>query len=178
MKRLLSGMLSMAVLTIGVLILIAPPAQAQGNCVPLSGTLYLWLTDTWHGVADLTIGGKLLHADVVAVNTGFFDGGDIGIGTEDWTVNFGHGNTIRLRMNFVTEHMNDEVSSSGVFHVIDIGKIAKGTGIFKNASGNFSVEGPFGPNVKLPDNIQPPPESQMLGFTPVQGMVCGLNDRD
>ena len=179
MRRLLAWILSMAILTIGVLILTAPLAQGQSRpCEPLSGTVYYWFTDTWHGVADLTIGGKLRHANWVAVNTGFFDGGDIWIGTEDWTVDFGHGNAIRLSMNFVTEHMNDAVSSSGVFHVVDIGKITKGTGMFRNASGNLSVQGPFGPNVKLPDNIQPPPESQMFGFAPVQGIVCGLDDRD
>jgi len=177
MQSLLLRLLSVAVLTIGVLILIAPTAQAQGQCVPFSGTIHFWFTDTWHGVGAFTIGRNLRHADILSVNTSFFDDGDVFRGTETWTLDFGKGDTIQLKTSFVTEHMNDAAASSGVFHLIEVGTFANGTQVFKNAYGNLSVQGPFGPNVKLPDNIQPPPDAQMFSVAPSQGMICGLSNR-
>jgi hypothetical protein len=177
MRNLLWKLLSVAVLTIGVLMLIVLPAQAQGDCVPFSGTIYFWYTDAWHGVGDFTIGRNIHHADVLSVNTSFFDGGNVWRGTEQWTLDFGIGDTIQLKMDFVTEHMNDAVASSGVFHLIEVGIFANGTGVFKNAYGNLSVQGPFGPNVKLPDNIQPPSDAQTFSVAPSHGMICGLNNR-
>jgi hypothetical protein len=178
MRSLLLRCLSVAVLTIGMLILLAPPAQAQGHCVPLSGTMYLWLTDTWHGVADFTIGRNLLHANFLSVNTSFFDGGDVWQGTENWTLDFGKGNKIHVKVHFVTQHMTDAVSSAGVYDIVEVGPFTNGRGVFKNAYGNMSIQGPFGPNVKLPDNIQPPPDAQWFSVVESQGMICGLNDRN
>ncbi len=174
MRTLLLRCLSVIVLTIGVLMLMAPTAQAQGQCVPVSGTIYFWYTDTWHGVGDFTIGRKASHPDILSVNTSFFDDGYVWRGTEKWTLDFGKGNTVQLKMRFVAEHVNDAVSSSGVFHITEVGKFFKGTGMFKNAYGSFTVQGPFGPNVKLPAEIQPPPDAQMFSVAPSQGMICGL----
>lgn len=180
MRNSLRKLLSVAVLTIGVLILIAPPAQAEGQCQcePFSGAIYSWYTDTWHAVGDFTVGAKVHHATILIVNTSFFDDGDVDRGTETWTWDFGGGNTIQLMTDFVTEHMTDAVSSSGVFHVIEVGKFANGAGAFKHAYGNLSAPGPFGPNVKLPDKIQPPADASMFYVGLSQGMICGLNDRD
>lgn len=185
MRNLLGKLLSVAVLTIAVLILIAPPAQADGQCQcePFSGTLYGWNTGDWHSVGDITIGNKVYHATVLTVNTSFSgDGEDVWQGTETWTFDFGKGNTIQLLTHFVTEHMTDAASESGVFHVIEVGTFANGTGVFKHAYGNLISPGPFGPNVKLPDNIKLPPEAQGVGvwfwIGSSQGMICGMNDRD
>lgn len=178
MRSLLLRCLSGAVLMIGMLILLAPPTQAQGNCVPLSGTMYLWLTDTWHGVGDFTIGRNLLHANFLSVNTSFFDGGDVWQGTENWTLDFGKGNKIHVEAHFVTQHMTDAVSLAGVYDLVDGGPFTNGRGLFKNAYGNISIRGPFGPNVKLPDNIHPPEDAQWFSVVESQGMICGLNDRN
>jgi hypothetical protein len=176
----------MAVLTIGVLILIAPPAQADGQCQcePFSGTLYGWNTGDWHAVGDITIGNKVYHATLLVVNTSFIDNGDTWLGSETWTFNFGGGNTIQLMTHFVGEHVSptDAVYQTGIYHVIELGTFTNGTGVFKHAYGNLISPGPFGPGVKLPDNIKLPPEAQgtdvWFWVGPAQGMICGISDRD
>jgi hypothetical protein len=177
MRSLRLRCLSVVVLTMGALLLIAPTAQAQGNCVPVSGTIYFWFTDTWHGVGDFTIGRNASHPDILSVNTSFFDDGYVWRGTEKWTLDFGNGDTIQSKMRFVAEHVNDAVSASGVFHITEVGTFNHGTGLFKNAYGSLTIQGPFGPNVKLPGKIQPPPDSIMFAVAPSQGMICGLNSR-
>ncbi len=164
--------LLMAVLTVGLLLVMVPLANAQEKCLPLSGTIYFWYTDTWHGTAEFTIGRDVLHAAIVANNTSFIDGGDMALGTENWTLNFGGGNTIHVLTHFTIEHMTDAVASSGVMHVIEIGTFTNGKGAFQGAYGNLTANGPFGPAVTLPDNIQPAPDSVMFGVTPTQGMIC------
>jgi hypothetical protein len=182
MWNLLRKLLSVAVLTIGVLILIGPPAQAEGQCQcqPFSGTFYGWNTGDWHAVANITIGNNVYRATLLAVNTSFTDDGDVWLGTETWTLDFGRGNTIQLMTHFVTQHMNDAVADSGVFHVIELGTFANGTGMFRHTYGSLISPGLFGPNVKLPDNIELPPEAQgaWLWIGPSQGMICGMSDRD
>jgi len=183
MRNLLRKLLSVAVLTIGVLILIALPAQAQGQCQcePFSGTFYGGETDTWHAVADITIGNKVYHATILVVNTSFIDDGDIYLGTETWTLDFGKGNTIQVMTHFVTEHMTDAVSDSGVFDVVELGTFANGTGVFKHAYGNLISSGPFGPGVTLPPDITLPPAAagaSWFWIGPAQGMICGMKDRD
>jgi|SRR5271157_344047 len=184
MRNILWKLLSVAVLTLAVLILIAPPAQADGQCQcePFSGTLYGWNTGDWHAVGDITIGNKVYHATLLAVNTSFIDDDDTWLGTETWTFDFGKGNTLQLMTHFVTEHMTDAVSAAGVFHVVEVGTITNGTGVFKHAYGNLISPGPFGPGVKLPDNIALPPEAQGPGVWfwvgPAQGMICGMSERD
>jgi hypothetical protein len=161
-----------AVLTVGLLLVIVPPANAQGQCLPLSGTIYFWYTDTWHGAAEFTIGRDVVHAAIVANNTSFIDGGDMALGTETWTVDFGKGHTVQVLTHFTIEHMADAVASSGVMHVIEIGTFTKGKGAFRKAYGNLTANGPFGPSVKLPDNIHPAPDSVMFAVTPTQGTIC------
>ena len=179
MQNLRCKFLSITILAIAVLVLTAPPAQAEDQCQcnPFSGTLYGWNTGDWHAVGDITIGNKVHQATTLVVNTSFVDDGDTWLGTEAWTFNFGGGNTIQLKTHFVTERMTD---ASGVFHVIEVGTFTNGTGVFKHGYGNLISSGPFGPNVKLPDNIKLPPEAQgaWLWVGPVQGMICGMSDRD
>ena len=112
MRNFLWKFLSMTILAIAVLVLTAPPAQAedQCQCEPFSGTLYGWNTGDWHAVGDITIGNKVYHATTLVVNTSFIDDGDTWLGTETWTFNFGGGNTIQLKTHFVTEHMTDAAS--------------------------------------------------------------------
>jgi hypothetical protein len=181
MWNLLRKLLSVAVLTIGVLILMALPAQAQGQCQcePFSGTFYGGLTDTWHAVADITIGNKVYHATDFSVNTSFIDGGDTWLGTETWYVDFGRGNTIQVMTHFVAEHMTDAVFDSGVYHVIELGTFANGTGVFKHAYGSFISTGPFGPLVTLPPDITLPPAAAgayWFWVGPSQGMICGVDN--
>jgi hypothetical protein len=176
MRNLLWKFLSGAVLIMGILILMGPPAQAQDQCLPISGTLYGYATDAWHMVADVTIGRKVYHATILSENTSFFDNGDSWQGTEHWTLDFGGGNTIELNPTFVSDHMTDPVAN---YTVIEIGTFTKGKGIFKHAFGSLFTLGPFGPNVKLPDNIQAPSGPDVWYFVgPFQGTMCGLNDRD
>lgn len=178
MQNSISRLLSVVVLTFGMLVVLALPAQAQDHCVPLSGTMYLWLTDTWHGAVDFTIGRKALHASFLSVNTSFFDSGNVWEGTENWTLDFGKGNKIDVKAHFVSQHMTDAVSVAGTYDLVDGGRFTNGEGVFKHAYGNMSVQGPFGPNVKLPDSISPPPDAQWFSVLESQGMICGLGDRD
>jgi len=183
MRNLLWKLLSVAVLTIAVLIVTELPAQAedQCQCEPFSGTMYGWNTGDWHAVGSITIGTKTYRATLLAVNTSFSgEGDDEWLGTETWTFDFGGGNTLQLMTHFVTEHMTDAASASGVFHVIELGTFTKGTGVFKHVYGNLISPGPFGPGVKLPDNIKLPPEAQgaWLWVGPLHGMICGTGDRD
>jgi hypothetical protein len=161
-----------SVLVVGVLLVIVPFANAQEKCLPLSGTIYFWYTDTWYGTAEFTIGRDVLHASIVANNTSFVDGGVMALGTEYWTLNFGGGNTIHVTTHFTIEHMTDAVSSSGVMHVIEVGRFTKGKGVFQNAYGNLTANGPFGPAVKLPNHIHPAADSVMFAVTPTQGTIC------
>lgn len=175
--KTLSGSLQSRVLfllacAIGIMILTTTPAYGGDQCTPVAGTIYFWYTDTWHGTVRFTIGGRVLHADVVANNTSFFDGGDTALGSENWTLDFGNGNSIHLITTFTIEHMTDAVSTSGVMHVIEIGTFRNGRGLFKGAYGNLSAHGPFGPGVKLPGTIKPAPDAIMLGILPAQGTVC------
>ena len=176
MRNALWKLVSAAVLTVGALVLLAPTVQAQGSCEPISGTIYLWYTDTWHGVGNLTIGRDVRRADVQAANTGSFTNNEaIFQGTEAWTLDFGRWGRLYLNMEFVAEDMTDSAFN---FHVTEVGKIVKGTGLFEHAYGNFTAQGPFGPALALPSNIQPPPDAIMWGVTPALGMICGLNNRD
>lgn len=184
MRNLLRKLLSVVVLTVAMLMVIVLPAQAedQCQCEPFSGTVYAGATDAWHMVGDFTIGNKIYHATVLVASTSMIDNGDIWLGTETWTFDFGGGNTIQLKTHFVTEHMTDAASAeSGVFHVIELGTFAKGTGVFKNAYGSLSAQGPFGPGVKLPANIKLPPAAEGASWFwvgPSQGMICGMSDHD
>jgi hypothetical protein len=130
-------------------------------------------------VGDFTIGKKVYHATILVASTSFIDDGDTWLGTETWSFDFGRGNTIQLMTHFVTEHMTDAASESGVFHVIELGTFANGTGVFKHAYGSLVAQGPFGPGVTLPPNIELPPEAAGASWFwvgPSQGMICGLDD--
>jgi hypothetical protein len=185
MRNLLSKLLSVTVLTTGALILVAPPAQAQGSCAPLSGMVYGYSTPTdagWHMTGDLTIGREVYRfMGVTAGTSGPIPDPftDVWRGTETWALNFGKGNTIQVVTEFVTEHANlADPNSTGVFHVTESGTFAHGTGLFKHAYGSFLQDAPFGPNVELDDKFPGQPEGTWFCVGPVQGTICGLNDRD
>jgi hypothetical protein len=185
MRNSLWKLLSVTVLTTGALILVAPPAQAQGSCAPLSGVVYGYTTEAgWQMEGNFTIGREVYRATVLAVNTSLIGDpltDDVWQGTETWTWRFGKGNTIQLLTGFVTEHANLSKTDPGAFHVNEVGTFANGTGMLRHAYGSLLAQGPFGPNVKLPDQIQLPaplPEGTWFFVAPTQGMICGLNDRD
>jgi hypothetical protein len=115
------------------------------------------------------------YVDLVDINTSFVDGADIWTGTEAATFDFGRGDTLQLSAEFVTEHMNDSVASSGVFHINEIGTFTKGTGSFRNAYGHWIMQGPFGPSVTLPSNIQPPPDADLYWIGQYHGTLCGIS---
>ena len=161
-------------------------ASAQSNCAPFSGTLhaafYKAVGETsraWHMVGDFTIGRDVFFATVAVKSTSMHQEPDIWQGTETWTFDFGHGNTVQLMTDFVTEHMTD-LTTVGIVHIREVGTFVNGTGAFVNAFGNLAVEGPFGPNVKLYDVSQLPPAAgtmTMFWVAPSHGTVCGLNNR-
>jgi hypothetical protein len=185
MRNSLWKLLSATVLTTGVLILIAPPAQAQGGCVPLSGMVYGYSTPTdagWNLKGNLTIDREVHRYTAVTVGTSgpipdpFRD---VWRGTETWTLNFGRGNTLQVMTAFVTEHANlADPNSTGVFHVTELGKFANGTGMFRHVYGSLFQDAPFGPNVELTDIFPQLPEGTWFVVGPVQGTMCGLDDRD
>lgn len=150
-------------------------ALAQEQCVPFGGTIYGWHNGpSWFGVGDFTVGKNVMHASVADPNTGLTRMGDIWLGTEEATFDFGNGNVVTLMTDFVTEHMNDSASTSGVFHVNETGYFARGTGKFKNAWGRFSLQGPFGPGVKLPDSIHPGTNDGLFWIGQYFGSICGV----
>ena len=165
----------LVVIGITTVLLIVPRISAQEQCVPFGGTVYGWHTDNWYGTGNFAVGRKVRHADIVDVNTGFFDNGGVSTGTETATFDFGRGNTIRLNVDFIVEHLNDAISSSGVFDVKENGTFSKGTGMFKGAYGHWVMEGPFGPDIKLPDNIPADPISDMYWIGWYHGMICGVH---
>lgn len=174
MRNLILRLFSITALAVGVLALISSTALAQEGCIPFGGTVYGWHTDNWYGTGHFTVGRKVLPANIVDVNTGFFDNGGVATGTEIATFDFGKGNKFQLNVDFIAEHLNDAISGSGVFDVKENGTFSKGTGMFKGAYGHWIMEGPFGPNVKLPDNIHPDPNSDMFWIGWYHGEICGL----
>jgi len=156
-------------------LLIASGALAQDQCVPFGGTIYGWHNgDSWYGVGDFTVAKDVMHATVTDPNTGFTDFGDIWIGTEEATFDFGKGNTIALMTDFVTEHQTDAGAGLGVFHVNETGYFARGTGRFKHAWGRFNLQGPFGPAVTLPKGIEPGPNDGFFWIGQYVGTICGV----
>jgi hypothetical protein len=161
------------------------PAVAQNNCAPFSGTVYGALypdapeaPPTWHAVGDFTI-GKDLHRATIGVSTRVGTvpvGPGVILGGEQWTFDFGRGNTVQLLTDFVVEHLTD---ATGVFHVSEVGQFANGTGAFAHVYGSLTSGGPFGPAVVLPATVTELPRSAILFWiAPTQGMICGSNNRD
>ncbi len=180
MKRLF-GVVSFDLAVLVLMIAISSSsARAQENCLPVSGTLYGYLTDEgWSMVGNFTIGREVYQATALAVNTSFIGDptlDDVWQGTETWAMDFGEGNTIQVMAEFVSEHSNIITNKSGIFHVIDGGPFANGTGAFKHAYGNLLAQGPFGPGVKLPPTIQSP-EGTWYFVGSTRGTVCGMNNR-
>ena len=170
MSKITIRFVSILVLVIGAMVLIIPSAitqdrsgpedkhEAECACVPFGGTVYGWHTEAgWVATGTFALGRESKQVGLMAVNTTPADYDKnlyIWIGTEQHTYDFGHGNTFQSPVNYVAEHVNDAVSASGVFHVMEVGTISKGTGIFEHAYGHWTMQGPFGPSVILPSNIQ------------------------
>jgi hypothetical protein len=146
----------------------------QERCLPFGGTLYGWYTDHWYGTGTFSVGRQTRHADILDINTGFLDNGNMWMGTEDVTFDFGKGNTFQMKAEFLTEHMTDAVSASGFYDVRENGTFTHGTGMFKGAYGHWVTYGPFGPAVKLPDDIKPAPDATMYWIGHYDGTICGI----
>lgn len=178
---------SVLVLAIGALVLIIPSAITQDRfgpedkheaacaCVPFGGTVYGWHTAAgWVATGTFTLGRESKQVGVSTINTGFNQGTYIWTGTEQHTYDFGHGNTFQSPADFVVEHANDLELSPGFAHIMEIGTISKGTGIFEHAYGHWTMQGPFGPNVTLPGNIHPGSDADGLFWIgQYHGTVCG-----
>ena len=167
MFRLLAG----TILALALLVAAAPAANAQDQCAPISGVIYGWYTDNWHGVMSIKIGRTSGQASLLGATTGFVDTGDVYRGTEDWTIDLGHGDIIKAKTHFVVEHATDATSATGVLHVTEGGQIVGGAGKYANAYGNIMSVGPFG-NIKLPKTITTPANAQAYWLNPFQGMIC------
>lgn len=166
----------MAALAVGLLLAVSG-VLAQEQCVPFGGTIYGWHNaPAWYGVGNFTVGRNAMYGKVVDPNTGFTDMGDIWLGTEEATFDFGNGNKITLMTDFVTEHETDAAGGSGVFHVNETGYFAKGTGRFKNAWGRFNLQGPFGWGVRLPDNVHPGTNDGLFWIGQYVGTICGVRE--
>jgi hypothetical protein len=176
MRNLILRLFSTIALAIGVLALIPASAEAQERCIPFGGTIYGWLTDHWQGVGDLTVGGKVWHAKLNVDTLKVVDGGDTWTGKEALAFDFGKGNILKGVGPFVTEHMTDPGGSLVVFHINEEGRFVKGKGIFQNVYGHWAMQGPFGAGVKLPNNIQPPPEASWFWIGQYSGTICGMSD--
>jgi hypothetical protein len=152
-------------------------AFAEDQCVPFGGTIYGWHNGgSWYGVGDFTVGKTVLHAKITDPNTGLTDMGDIWLGTEEATFDFGHGNKITAMTSFVTEHQTDPAGLTGVFHVNETGSFARGTGAFKHAWGRFNLQGPFGPGVKLPETVTAGPNDGLFWIGQYNGTICGVKE--
>jgi hypothetical protein len=153
-------------------------AFAQEQCVPFGGTIYGWHNGkSWIGEGNFTVGKKVMHATIVDVNTGISKQGDMWLGTETATFDFGSGNKVDLMTEFVTEHQTDAVgTSAGLFHVNETGYFANGQGKFKHAWGRFSSQGPFGPGVTLPPEIKPTANDGLFWIGQYNGMICGVEN--
>jgi hypothetical protein len=46
--------------------------------------------------------------------------------------------------------------------------------MFKGAYGHWVTYGPFGPAVKLPDDIKPAPDATMYWIGHYDGTICGI----
>ncbi len=157
------------------------PARAQGNCLPVSGTVYgaLYGEDeesvAWHALGNFTIGDQTYYATVAVQGVSMNADEDIWQGGELWTFDFGGGDTVQLMTSYVTEHMTNP---DGIFHIREVGTFINGAGMFKNAYGNLCAEGPFGPNVVLYDITELPADAMMYFVAPAQGLICGVNNRN
>jgi len=157
--------------------LAVPAVIAQEQCVPFGGTIYGWhFGDSWYGVGDFTVGKVVMPANVTDPNTGFDDKGDIWLGTEEATLDFGNSGKITLMTEFVTEHQTDAAANQGVFHVNETGYFARGTGRFKHAWGRFNLQGPFGPGVQLPNKIQPGSNDSLFWIGQYVGTICDVKE--
>jgi hypothetical protein len=165
------------------------PVNAQGNCLPFSGTVHGALYRDapgqpryWHMVGHFTIGNDVYSATIAVKGTSQIIDGYIWQGNETWTFDFGGDNTIELMTDYVTEHMTagGVTNPEGIFHIREVGIFANGTGAFKNAYGNLAADGPFGPNVVLHDTPKWWPSTGVAMFyvAPSQGTICGSNNRD
>jgi len=156
-------------------------ADTERDCSPFSGTNYGALfaepgsSPAWHLVGDFTIGHRTHHARIDVQLTSLIRDFDIWQGSETWTFDFGHGNTVQLMTSFVTEHMTN---ADGVFHIREVGTFSNGQGALKHAYGNLTSEGPFGPAVVLHDVPELPEGAIMYFVAPSQGMICGYGSRD
>ncbi len=158
-----------------VFVAMTPVAIAQDQCVPFGGTIYGWHKgNSWFGVGDFDFGKLALHATVTDPITSVVSRGDILLGTEEATFSFANGDKITLITSFVTEHQTDSAGAGGVYHVNETGYFARGTGRFKQAWGRFNLQGPFGPGVKLPDDIKPGENDGKLWIGQYNGTICGL----
>lgn len=185
MRKITIRFASILVLAIGAMVLIIPSAVTQGRsrpedkpeaecaCVPFGGTVYGWLTDAgWVATGTFTLGRESKQVGVSTINTGITQGDYLWTGTEQHTYDFGHGNTFQSPVDFVAEHADDLNLSPGFAQIIEIGTISKGTGIFEHAYGHWTMQGPFGPNVTLPANIQAPTNT-WYWIGQYHGTVCG-----
>ncbi len=162
-----------------VLVAMTPIANAQDQCVPFGGTIYGWHNiNSWYGVGDFTFGKETLHATVTDPNTSITFKGDIWLGTEEATFTFSTGDKVTLMTSFVTEHQTDAAGTSGVYHVNETGYFTRGTGQFKHAWGRFNLQGPFGPGVTLPDDINPGENDGWMWIGQYNGTICGAKQLD
>lgn len=179
MQNLKPRLLLAVALAIGVLILSAPNAWGQGNCVAFRGAVrasYQPIDPSnpsgewaWIGDGEFTFGkGPVLKATIVDRNTGMKKAeGNTWIGTETATWTFNKDDSFQLITRFVTQHMNDPL---GVYRVNETGTIANGTGTYKNVYGHFTVHGPFGPGV--PGSTPPGTWNWTSEY---HGNICGID---
>ena len=152
---------------VALFFLSAPITRAQDSCVALSSVLHAYSpVDAWVGEAWWIFGNAPpLYTKEVTSSTGYEkQDGDVWIGTEKTTVDFGNGDTFQLITRWISHHSND---NTGVAEVTEVGTITNGTGKFLNVSGVFFSPGTFGPGMSGDQNT-------WLWLGSRQGTICGL----
>lgn len=167
-KNSKSGFLLAAGLALGALFVSVPEARGQDSCVAFATSLHAYSpVDAWIGEAWWAFGPAApVYARELTTGTGYEKSdGDVWIGTEETTVDFGNGDTFQLVTRWVSHHA---ASTTGVAEVTEIGTITKGTGKFSNVSGVFFSPGTFGPGMSGD-------QTTWLWLGSRQGTICGLS---
>lgn len=163
--------LMMAAFAAAALLLSAAQARGETSCVTFSAPLYAyldpaqgWLGQAWwaFGNAAPRIAGELTNEPVYEKTEG-----DLLLGTERTTVDFGNGDSFQLITRWLSHHVGAE---GGVAEIHEIGTITNGTGKFANVTGIFFSSGTAGPGMSRD-------QKTFLWLGSRTGTICGSTAR-
>lgn len=143
--------------------------------MPFGGTIYGWHNgDSWFGVGDFTVAKDVMHATVTDPNTGFTDLGDIWLGTEEGTFDFGKGKQDRADDGLRNRTPERPRRRSGSFS-------RERDRLFRSRNrplparvGTLQLAGPVWPGVALPTTIEPGLNDGLFWIGQYVGTICGV----